>query len=39
MKYLGVDYYPEQWGLELADEDLDNIVELGANLIRIGDFA
>ena len=39
MKYLGVDYYPEQWGMDLADEDLDNIVELGANLIRIGDFA
>lgn len=39
MKYLGVDYYPEQWGMELVDEDLDNIVELGANLIRIGDFA
>ena len=39
MKYLGVDYYPEQWGLEMADEDLNNIVELGADLIRIGDFA
>lgn len=39
MKYLGVDYYPEQWGMELVDEDLDNIVELGANLIRICDFA
>ena len=39
MKYLGVDYYPEQWGMDLVDEDLDNIVELGANLIRIGDFA
>ena len=39
MKYLGVDYYPEQWGIELVDPDLDNIVELGANLIRIGDFA
>ena len=39
MKYYGVDYYPEQWGMELVDEDLDNIVELGANLIRIGDFA
>ena len=39
MKYLGVDYYPEQWGMELVDEDLGNIVELGANLIRIGDFA
>ncbi len=39
MKYLGVDYYPEQWGMELVDEDLDNILELGANLIRIADFA
>ena len=39
MKYLGVDYYPEQWGLEHADQDLDDIVALGANLVRIGDFA
>ena len=39
MKYLGVDYYPEQWGMDIVDEDMDNIVELGANLIRIGDFA
>lgn len=39
MRYLGVDYYPEQWGLDLLEEDLKNIVELGANLIRIADFA
>lgn len=39
MKYRGVDYYPEQWGMELVDDDLDTIAELGANLIRIGDFA
>ena len=39
MKYLGVDYYPEQWGMEHVDADLDDIVALGANLIRIGDFA
>ncbi len=39
MRYLGVDYYPEQWGIKLVDEDLDNIVELGLDLIRIGDFA
>ena len=39
MKYLGVDYYSEQWGMEHVDEDLDDIVELGANLIRIADFA
>ncbi len=37
--YLGVDYYPEQWDLELMNEDLDNIVELGSNVIRIGEFA
>ena len=39
MKYAGVDYYPEQWGMEHVDRDLDDIVELGADLIRIGDFA
>ncbi len=39
MKYLGVDYYPEQWGMEHVDADLDGIIELGANLTRIGDFA
>lgn len=39
MKYYGVDYYPEQWGLDHLENDLNDIVELGANLIRIGDFA
>lgn len=39
MKYCGVDYYPEHWGLDLIDNDLDNILELGCNLIRIADFA
>ena len=39
MKYLGVDYYPEQWGMEMVEEDLQGIKELNANLIRIGDFA
>ena len=38
MRYLGVDYYPEQWGMEHVDEDLKDIKELGANLIRISDF-
>ncbi|OON95879.1 MAG: beta-galactosidase [Epulopiscium sp. Nele67-Bin005] len=37
--YLGVDYYPEQWDLDMVDEDLDTILELGANTIRIGEFA
>ena len=31
MKYLGIDYYPEQWGMEYVDNDLDDIVQLGAN--------
>lgn len=36
---LGVDYYPEQWDLSLMDEDMDRIIELGSNVIRIGEFA
>lgn len=37
--FLGVDYYPEQWEPSLLEEDLDRIVELGCNVIRIGEFA
>lgn len=37
--YLGVDYYPEQWDPALMESDLDRICELGANVIRIGEFA
>ena len=37
--YLGVDYYPEQWDLDMVDSDLETIVELGCNTIRIGEFA
>ena len=37
--YLGVDYYPEQWDISLIDADLDNIKELGGNVIRIGEFS
>lgn len=37
--YFGVDYYPEQWQPGMLDEDLDRIVELGCNVIRIGEFA
>jgi beta-galactosidase len=36
---LGVDYYPEYWPAELMDEDLDGIAGLGANMVRIGEFA
>lgn len=37
--HLGVDYYPEYWPAEMMDEDLDGIAELGANMVRIGEFA
>lgn len=37
--FLGVDYYPEQWGPSLMEADLDRIAELGCNVIRIGEFA
>ena len=37
--YLGVDYYPEHWDENMIDNDLDNIIELGSNVIRIGEFA
>ena len=36
---LGVDYYPEQWDDSLMEADMDRILELGCNLIRIGEFA
>lgn len=36
---LGVDYYPEQWPDHLLEEDLDRIVAMGAQAIRIGEFA
>lgn len=37
--YLGVDYYPEHWDENMIDEDLENILELNSNVIRIGEFA
>ena len=37
--YLGVDYYPEHWNEDMLEEDLNNIIELGSNVIRIGEFA
>ncbi len=36
---LGVDYYPEQWDYSLMDADMDNILELGGNVIRIAEFS
>lgn len=36
---LGVDYYPEQWDSSLMEADMDNILELGGNVIRIAEFS
>ncbi len=37
--YLGVDYYPEHWPVEMMDEDMRRMREMGCNIIRIGEFA
>lgn len=37
--YLGVDYYPEHWPLTYIDKDMSLIKHMGANIIRIGEFA
>ncbi len=37
--YLGVDYYPEHWDKNMIDQDLENVLELNCNVIRIGEFA
>ncbi len=37
--YFGVDYYPEHWPLDWMDEDIDRMVRLGSNVVRIGEFA
>lgn len=37
--WLGVDYYPEQWDKSMINSDLDNILEIGGNVIRIAEFA
>lgn len=36
---LGVDYYPEQWNIDLMEQDMDTIVEMGCNVIRIAEFS
>ena len=37
--WLGVDYYPEQWHADMLERDLDTIVELGCNVIRVAEFS
>lgn len=36
---LGVDYYPEQWDPSLMDSDMDTMLEMGCNVIRIAEFS
>lgn len=38
MMWLGVDYYPEQWDEALMEADMDTILEMGGNIIRIAEF-
>jgi beta-galactosidase len=37
--YFGVDYYPEHWDIDMIDEDLTRMKEMGVNIVRIGEFA
>ena len=39
MMWLGVDYYPEQWDPAFMDADMDTMLELGCNVIRIAEFS
>ena len=36
---IGIDYYPEQWDRALWEEDAVRMKELGAHVIRLGEFA
>lgn len=36
---LGVDYYPEHWPENMLEQDVERIRKLGANTVRIGEFA
>lgn len=37
--YFGVDYYPEHWDVNIMNNDIKRIKEMGANIVRIGEFA
>ncbi len=37
--YLGVDYYPEHWEIDMIDEDIKGMKNMGVNIVRIGEFA
>ncbi|WP_084106767.1 beta-galactosidase [Caloramator proteoclasticus] len=37
--FFGVDYYPEHWPVEMMDKDIDRMVDMGVEVVRIGEFA
>ncbi|MCX7951695.1 MAG: beta-galactosidase [Clostridiales bacterium] len=37
--FFGVDYYPEHWPIEMMDADLDRMIDMGVEVVRIGEFA
>lgn len=37
--YFGVAYYPEHWAMDMIDEDIKGMKEMGVNIVRIGEFA
>ena len=37
--YFGVAYYPETWDEDLIDVEIQRMLNLGINLVRIGEFA
>lgn len=36
---IGVDYYPEMWGEEYLDGDIEIMKDMGINVVRVGEFA
>ncbi|MCX7696058.1 MAG: beta-galactosidase [Caloramator sp.] len=37
--FFGVDYYPEHWPTQMMDKDIDRMVDMGVEVVRIGEFA
>ncbi|WP_035166180.1 beta-galactosidase [Caloramator sp. ALD01] len=37
--FFGVDYYPEHWPVEMMDKDINRMVDMGVEVVRIGEFA
>lgn len=37
--FLGVAYYPEDWAVSEIDKDIEKMLSIGINVVRIGEFA